>query len=213
MSVHDNSKAVALPFKPKLLQAIRLLHAIAECGYPVALDHDDLATFAPLTRHFQRVFVDRRSTQYVTLNDVAVDHATPTTTVGPITRPLFLPWDYARYCRRLWSHSRPVRFGFCGNLSNQRLSHLLEWGSMQFGSTPRVPFRMVAATLAARLMTRVGTPLPAYTHMLGPLQIVSSMRGRLPRYKAFDSRYLSSIADTQFTLCPNGDFVWTYRVL
>lgn len=41
--------------------------------------------------------------------------------------------------------------------------------------------------------------------------IVSSNRGRDINTKQFDVDYFKNMARSKFTLCPNGDFTWTYR--
>jgi hypothetical protein len=41
--------------------------------------------------------------------------------------------------------------------------------------------------------------------------IISSNRGRDINTKQFDTKYFKNMACSKFTLCPNGDFTWTYR--
>ncbi len=41
--------------------------------------------------------------------------------------------------------------------------------------------------------------------------ISSSKRGRSWPVKGWDQRYVQLLASSQFVLCPDGDFVWTYR--
>lgn len=41
--------------------------------------------------------------------------------------------------------------------------------------------------------------------------IKNSKNGREFPMKAWDEQYFKTLANTQFCLCPNGDFVWTYR--
>lgn len=41
--------------------------------------------------------------------------------------------------------------------------------------------------------------------------IINSLRGRNLETKVRDESYFNQMARTKFTLCPNGDYVWTYR--
>ena len=41
--------------------------------------------------------------------------------------------------------------------------------------------------------------------------IVPSTRGRTMSTKIFDVDYFKAVARSKYTLCPNGDFIWTYR--
>ena len=41
--------------------------------------------------------------------------------------------------------------------------------------------------------------------------VINSMRGRLDEIKQKDEEYFRTMAKARFVLCPNGDFVWTYR--
>lgn len=45
----------------------------------------------------------------------------------------------------------------------------------------------------------------------GAVDIRESTRGRKWPIKAWDERYYRSLASTRYALCPDGDFVWTYR--
>lgn len=41
--------------------------------------------------------------------------------------------------------------------------------------------------------------------------IFNSRKGRNTVTKRYDESYFKNMARTKFTICPNGDFVWTYR--
>lgn len=42
-------------------------------------------------------------------------------------------------------------------------------------------------------------------------KIINSNRGRNIKTKAKDKKYFKLMSKAKFTLCPNGDFIWTYR--
>jgi hypothetical protein len=41
--------------------------------------------------------------------------------------------------------------------------------------------------------------------------IINSLRGRSEATKVYDKTYFDKMAQSKFVLCPDGDFVWTYR--
>lgn len=41
--------------------------------------------------------------------------------------------------------------------------------------------------------------------------IIESLRGRDKTTKGFDESYFKEMSKAKFVLCPNGDFIWTYR--
>lgn len=43
------------------------------------------------------------------------------------------------------------------------------------------------------------------------LKITNSDKGRVFPYKAWDEDYYKEMGAAKFVLCPNGDFIWTYR--
>jgi hypothetical protein len=43
------------------------------------------------------------------------------------------------------------------------------------------------------------------------IRIIFTSKGRNFPEKAWDSEYYDELLCSQFVLCPNGDFVWTYR--
>ena len=93
--------AVSFPMKPKLVQVIRLFHAVAELGYPVAVDEEDLAVMRPIQSMFGREFVDRKRTHCIELQNVYINHQLPETRISRTARPIVFPSDIARHCRDL----------------------------------------------------------------------------------------------------------------
>ncbi len=45
----------------------------------------------------------------------------------------------------------------------------------------------------------------------GGLTVVDSILGREFPFKSLDLDYYETLSRSQFVLCPNGDFIWTYR--
>jgi hypothetical protein len=49
------------------------------------------------------------------------------------------------------------------------------------------------------------------TSVEGELVVMASEQGRRFPVKVWDEAYYNTLGRTQFVLCPNGDYVWTYR--
>jgi len=61
-----------------------------------------------------------------------------------------------------------------------------------------------------RLLGREETPCTEKVQV-GEVTFWSSNRGRVFPGKSWDEEYYAFLAQSQFVLCPSGDFVWTYR--
>jgi len=202
---------ITLDVRPRLIQAIRLYHAIAELGYPIAIHPEDFGTLASVSTVFNATFVDKTTCTRHIMVPVRLDHSTPRTTIGRIERPLVMPHGPATLSRSLWDTNRPIRCSFCGNVTIERLRMLRRWTRTngRRGDARILLFAM--RTLANRFTTRYLGPRPPVATRLHDTRVTHSAAGRHPTTKAVDLEYLRHLATSQFTLCPDGDFVWTYR--
>jgi hypothetical protein len=53
--------------------------------------------------------------------------------------------------------------------------------------------------------------MPGRLRRRADVKVSYSSGGRQWPEKAWDADYVSALANTEFVLCPNGDFIWTYR--
>jgi hypothetical protein len=145
-----------------------------------------------------------------------IDHREPSTRIGAVQRPLIFSPTLLAYCRGLWQPRRSIRFSFAGLVTPSRHQALSRWMRRSF---PEVAMPLpavdegLAAKLWARIRRRLGArPAPRSTrHVAGEVVFWSSTRGRHFPGKSWDDEYFRLLCDSRFVLCPNGDFVWSYR--
>ena len=298
-----------------LLQMIRAVHAVAEVHPKVCVPAADLPKFEQLRSRFGLELAafetadggrpTLRSSPLGTATEsqpdlppevvpvpVEIDHATPRTIVGDVSRPLLFPRALVRACREMWATERQRRVSFVGLLTPQRVERIESWvadnpevnpAAQAAGQTlnlrpsehPRATdekpsrgrkrgqhrrsgaernsggqarqwlrrlFRRAdsradlshANDTAEQSRTgRSDSPQPnpelsarqplghqqdtrdtasqTTAYNFGDLHLWSSTRGREFPVKSWDESYYEVLADSKFVLCPNGDFIWSYR--
>ena len=191
-----------------LIQQLRLIHALTESSFPIAVPAAELPKFEPLRHRFGLVLGEARSGDFDLTPHLTVAHDVPSTGVGDLRRPLVFPRAILDHCRTLWPAVRAHRCTFAGLLTDARRAVLEGWIGREAGQA-RLPS---ASGLLGRLRRRVeqwrGADRP---RQIGGLTVWSSERGRRFPTKAWDADYHELLAASQFVLCPRGDFTWTYR--
>lgn len=201
---------INMPFR--LIQQVRLVHAIAESRFPVVIPRTERAKFDVLTKVFGLQFATDASHACDVTRALRISHQAPVTSLGAITRPLIFPYAITDYCRSLWPASREDRFSFQGLVTGKRRQLLKGW--MQRNLTSSRVSLPVQDGFVARLRRKF---LPnvlgnrTRTRRVGDLVLSSSERGRVFPTKAWDDEYFRALARSQFVLCPSGDFIWSYR--
>jgi hypothetical protein len=214
-----NSFALNLPLE--YIQSIRLAHALMETKYQVCIPliHED--KFLALKKRFNVKYkitdpsTDQPSSQV--LPGLKVVHSQPQTCVGSIERPLIFPHAIVSHCRDIWSDRRDIRFSFAGLVTDSRKIVLEQWAEQNFDRlnlslsqpSPSSKFQRFQARLVRKLgWTNADNPVES---KIGEIVFWSSTRGRSFPTKSWDQKYFDLLAKTQFSLCPRGDHVWTYR--
>jgi hypothetical protein len=181
------------------IQAIRLIHALAESKMPIHVPLTDEFRF-PLLR---KVFGFSSSPlPPLTIAGVGFVHAEPRTYVGSMSRPLIYPHSLADWCRQAWPRERDVWASFCGLITPERSAVLASWVGSRSGQWP--------LDLAE---TRVGENFSGHAIHLAPgiFHLSPSTRGRRFPVKAWDAHYYAGLLRSKFVLCPNGEYAWSYR--
>lgn len=200
---------VQVPYR--LIQGIRLVHALMETDYHVHVPVEHVDKFSQLRDAFGVDFAIGIE-NVPELPAVSVSHSAPSTAVGSVRRPLIFPHAIVRRCRDLWPDERPVRFSFAGLVTDKRREALNTWARQ---ALPAVRGGLPGTTVFDRLASRVRRVFSGRYDAVpdGPRDLViwPSDRGRRFPGKTWDEDYQSLLAHSQFVLCPNGDHVWSYR--
>ena len=210
--MHDQVQ-ILVDWPMNLLQGVRLAHAMAETSHKVCLTPENAERIKRLSRCFGAKF-SFDTADASPLGAVEIDHATPRTTVGTIARPLIFPHAIIDWCRSHWSSDRPLAYSFCGLLTESRRDLLQTWlrrhGCDASISTSTFG-RWLETLKGAAQRSSVSRGLPRFQTDLGVVAIGASNAGRAFPGKSWDEQYYRILLSSRYVLCPNGDYVWSYR--
>jgi hypothetical protein len=116
------------------------------------------------------------------LLNISLSHSTPLVKIGDYGQPLLFPDSVIAACKSFWPNARDTEYLFIGLITPEREKVLSDCQR-----------RLEKINPSSRVLVK------------------NSSRGREFPEKAWDEDYYREMAKTKFVLCPNGDFVWTYR--
>lgn len=214
MTVSQPNKAFAVNLPLQYLQAIRLTHALMESDYTVHIPKEHQNKFSRLKDIFNLEY-KLGVEEFPILNSLKFNHTNPSSQIGSLKRTLIFPKASFDYCHELWLDKRKIKICFAGLVTEKRKHTLEKWFKSNF---PNSRFKLPTKE---RLIIRLGNKLlrkfnlsvlpSTYKTELNGVVFWSSNRGRVFPVKAWDEEYFRLLADSQFVLCPSGDYVWTYR--
>lgn len=199
-----------LPYN--LIQGIRLAHALMESNHIICIPINDSYKFDIIEKQFGATYC-KGIEEAVPIRGIVVDHRTPNTKIGSISRPLVFPHSILRYCKMNWEIRRNLRVSFTGLITNSRRKVLRTYCNNNFASDGLLTLFYIsnAQKYLDPVRIRLGLKPNSYSALIGELQIWSSGRGRSFPVKSWDHEYYKTMLNSQFVLCPRGNYVWTYR--
>ncbi len=201
---------ISLDINLELIQSIRLMHAITESSFTVTIQPEEAYRFSHLKNAFHVPFCLGLSAQ--PLPNVLVRHEEPQTSIGSLSRPLIFPHAITRWCRNAWPVTRGIHTSFCGLISSSRKVILQKWLDHNTDGGTLPPENAFLARLNRKLLPKSGHRVRrTYDTNDGRVLFWSSTRGRSFPVKAWDEEYFRILLESQFVLCPSGDYVWSYR--
>jgi len=210
----SSSRSISIALNYNLLQSIRLIHAIAEASGPIAIPPEQSWKFSVLKEAFGLEFENiSASSILLPAAAVSIDHAQPNSRIGALSRTLVFPHAIAERCRSDWAVNREDSFTFTGLLTPKRVFALSKWlSNLTLAESPQVTrsVRRLLIEMQVRWNSAYGQPTYIKTP-LGEVRVENNLRGRSFPGKAWDAPYLRTLQVAKFALCPNGDFVWSYR--
>jgi hypothetical protein len=207
--VREASPRWAIDASFALIQQIRLVHALAESAFEIAVPEDELEKFSILRDRFVLRLAKARPGDPQLAPFLTIDHATPSTAIGGLARPLIFPRAIVEHCRRLWPATRAHRYSFAGLLTDSRRALLEGWIADRAAGAPPLAARTgLGGFLRRQLIRWRGADRQ---RRIGDVTLWSSERGRRFPTKAWDEEYFRMLADSESVLCPSGDYVWSYR--
>lgn len=214
-----------------LIQSIRLIHALLESSHDIRIPSCHVSK----ARNLRQVFgidIKGGENDIPDLPGLEIQHAgLPLVRIGSIDRPLIFARGMVDHCRDLWRADRSLEACFAGRLHRDRRQVLQRWVRSQFPEKRtvdmpdqavvdrRVRLRERVKNYSERLFRGPLRPLLKYVRV-PPVEsrtredsivFVTSDRGWCHPTKAWDASYFRLLASSKFVLCPDGQFVWTYR--
>lgn len=193
-----------------LIQEVRIMHALSESKFQVSIPSKEEWKFKLLKKELGLKYVVDR-TEGLRMKDLLkIDHSYPHTSIKNIRRLLIFPHSICTHLRQKWPSERKMKFTFCGQISTEREKVLKSWIKKTDNLLePNLPN-------SEKLLNKIIRKLPFFKNFsrlnkYGETYIWSSARGRNYPYKAWDANYYNILLNSKFTLCPSGDFTWSYR--
>jgi hypothetical protein len=200
----------------KLIQSIRLIHALAESDFPIYMPAKEVWRFSALQNQFSLSFTSDPKPA-APLPEIVIRHDRPLTSIGQISRPLIFPHAILSWCRNAWppEPTRDAAISFCGLVTSSRRAVLRQWLKNQSSDDSDIVSSLETSLLDRLkrflLRSRLQRYEQTYDLPLGRVLLYSSKRGRVFPIKAWDEEYFRVLLRSRFVLCPNGDYVWSYR--
>lgn len=183
-------KPEGFPLTLKHIQTIRLAMSVLEMNPEMQMPLASKSIFDYLNSYFELdVAYYAHSWQVRMRKDISFDHQKPSVTVGDVTRPLVFPRQMLAKCRGGWANTDMITFS--GFKTPQRIAALKQWLKNTYDAD-------------VDLEKEAG-------YDDNNVKIVWSSNGRQFPQKAWDVPYYDELLSSGFVLCPDGDFIWTYR--
>jgi len=212
-----NLRRVRLNVTLDKIQAIRLIGAVLESDFDFDFPPEARIVLEHLSKHFN-IKYSIASTNLPVIEDIFIKHEEqPMCRIGSLERPLVYPEEMLSKCKAKWNDQRVIKFSFTGLVTPKRKKCLDEWISSHFPeenidtnkirtsqSGNRGKLSKIFQFLRNRNSNRI-------TFENIGLHLFISSQGRQFPIKVWDEEYYDTLAASQFTLCPDGDFTWTYR--
>ena len=206
------TKTLLIDKKINLLQEVRVIQALSELGIKVIVPFKQRYKFLYLQKTFGMILSSKGKADYNISECLAVNHEIPQTSIFGINKPIIIPASISSYLYGQWKKEKKYQFSFAGLITLQRKNLLQKWLDINFKDSGLTVVNKQHPVWEAlkKLVTSFRIPITSKTKY-GKLLIWNSNRGRLFPGKSWDEAYYRTLLDSNFVLCPNGDFIWSYR--
>ncbi len=190
----------AFPYKVKftlplhLIQNIRFLTAVAEQFPNVVVDKESKQIIDHLNKYFKYNIetVDKNSVNVFDIKNISFEHKTPVVRFGDRAWPLVFSKQMLDFCQNVVGKNGIT---FSGFKTKMRVSCLERW----IKNILKNDFEFDGDKKKFSIKNPVD------------VEITFSNNGRDWPEKSWDNEYYLELKKSEFVLCPNGDFIWTYR--
>jgi len=212
-------KSYSVNIKLNTIQAIRLVSALMESDHIIYLNSQQRIIFNYLRQYFNIEYETGVKNKPI-LHKISINHQIPISKIGSIKKALIFPKNIFELCKSKWNNNREITYLFSGLLTKKRLTVLHKWivNNSQLDQF-RVNWNFLFIKILNEYIRRKTNYLhkgfsgnySINVHKDDKLNLSPSTIGRNFPEKSWDDDYFNHMANSKFVLCPNGDFVWTYR--
>jgi hypothetical protein len=194
------------------IQEVRTLHAIAETDFPICVSQEDAYKLQPLQKYFKMHFEVGNCHGHKFSQVTNINHSKPVTSIGNIERTLIFPHAITNHLHLMWKEKRKYKYSFAGLVTLERKNIIENWIKTKINNknyklpdsdTPNKSF----INKIKALLNIQENNIKQY----GKFYFWASSRGRSFPIKTWDVEYYNFLVNSEFVLCPSGDFVWSYR--
>lgn len=198
---------IALPFN---IQGVRFSAALMESSRRIAVPANQEVAFAHLGKYLPISF-QADEPGLARLTDLVVDHASPCCRLGSLVRPLIFPRSMVVRLRKGWRSCRSWHLSFAGLLTPQRRDFFKRFLAGIGKARVPLPFRDDWPAKLWRATLGKAAQSFGWQSREMRLTVRGSGRGRTVPLKFWDEDYFELLSDSEFVLCPDGDYAWSYR--
>jgi hypothetical protein len=201
-----------------LIQNIRLVQALHEIGATTVIDPCESIRFSEITNVLGSNPVLKRSQDLCNItnfDNITFCHTSPYIKVANVKKTLIFPKSLFNYLQLNWKsyEERNICFNFSGFITKSRKKTLENYilNKIEYNkilAKAKLGFCSIAQIIPVRYRKFL---LPKFTISFNLLKISDSINGRFFPKKSLDVEYYQQMLNSKYVLCPNGDFVWTYR--
>ena len=207
----SNTLLINKTFKFNQIQQIRLVHALTESDFAIAIPSSEDSKFSLLRDKFEVFFSNHYSNPIDITNQLQIVHSEPLTSLGSLSKSLIFPSAIPQYCRFMWQPKRRFRYSFQGLITQKRKSLLESWIRKNISAHYKLPdTNHRIYNFRKDILSKLGIDYTIKKN-IGDLLLWSSDKGRRFPIKAWDENYFKVLANSHYVLCPSGDYIWSYR--
>lgn len=201
-------KNVSIDVNYNLIQNIRLAQALSDIDIGFVVAESNRSKFLNLQNMSDIRFADKND-DLLFIDSIHISHEKPSISLLGIEKPLIFPINFINYLKLKWG-KRENEYFFSGLLTSSRQKTIEHWLGEQNINYNKVELlklkfcQKLPLSIRSRFLKKINC-------IFGDLVLSDSIRGRAFPYKSLDMDYYNEMLNSKFVLCPNGDFIWTYR--
>lgn len=198
-----------------LIQNLRIIQALNEIGLNILIDERHFEKFEYLEKYLgYKIQTDEKNSYQISniFENVTTSHSEPYVRIFTVEKTLIFPKSIFSYLKDQWPVERQLPFTFSGLITLSRKKCLKNWIDKNIS---KQHYKFYLIELSQKIPNGIRKNFRFFQKIKlvidKKLLLSDSILGRKFPFKSFDVEYYESMLNSKFVLCPDGDFIWTYR--